>query len=261
MSRCRECPFIVRFFGCVQLPPQGGPASRTASLPVAGRRDCAQLQSPVAPYRGDALDAALRAPAPAPPCAAAASPAPRASTGSGMRAPSPLGAPPAARPATPTSVDADPRAPPAHTRIYPPPAAPAAVRLLMEWAPGGDLGSLLQKLAARRRAAGEPGALLMGEPAARFYTACLLEALRFLHSHRLLHRDVGHRQRSLGGRWGTARRPPPELLRACQARPHAVRPPALTPARRSSPATCWWRRTGAPSWATWASWWRWTRTG
>ncbi|GFR43980.1 hypothetical protein Agub_g5124, partial [Astrephomene gubernaculifera] len=65
-------------------------------------------------------------------------------------------------------------------------------RIVMEWAEGGDLGSLLQTLSARRGPCMDPSRerLLMSEASARFYVACLLEALTFLHTRGLLHRDV-----------------------------------------------------------------------
>ncbi len=50
----------------------------------------------------------------------------------------------------------------------------------------------LQGLAARRGPCSDPASerLLMSESSARYYLACLLEALGYLHGRNLLHRDV-----------------------------------------------------------------------
>ncbi|KXZ54137.1 hypothetical protein GPECTOR_5g237 [Gonium pectorale] len=59
---------------------------------------------------------------------------------------------------------------------------------VMEWAEGGDLGAMLASLKDRRGA--NKQRLLMSEASARYYFACLLLALDFMHSNGLLHRDI-----------------------------------------------------------------------
>ncbi|GLC59842.1 cGMP-dependent protein kinase [Pleodorina starrii] len=130
LARCRDCPFIVRVFGCVPDDP--------------------------------------RAPA------GSASPA-GAGTGGG---------------ASPSKQS--PRPSKSSPRRPPPASSSPSCRIVMEWAEGGDLGSLLKALTTRRGPGSDPSRerLLMSETSARFYTGCLLEALSFLHGKGLLHRDV-----------------------------------------------------------------------
>ncbi|KAG2432294.1 hypothetical protein HYH02_013017 [Chlamydomonas schloesseri] len=131
LSRCKDCPFIVRLFGCVEDPrtstpaPSDVPVSADCTMANAGRRQ--------------------------------------------RRLSSPADAPPAPSSSSATSC-----------------------RIVMEWAEGGDLGSFVQGLAARRGPCSDPARerLLMSEPSARYYLACLLEALGYLHGRNLLHRDV-----------------------------------------------------------------------
>ncbi|KAG2427335.1 hypothetical protein HXX76_012530 [Chlamydomonas incerta] len=129
LSRCRDCPFIVRLFGCVPDDPR-------ASMPAPAE----------APVSADCTSA-----------------------GPGRRQRR-LSCEPA-----PTSS-----------------SSATSCRIVMEWAEGGDLGSFLQGLAARRGPCSDAARerLLMGEASAKYYLACLLEALGYLHGRNLLHRDV-----------------------------------------------------------------------
>lgn len=58
--------------------------------------------------------------------------------------------------------------------------------------PVAAIASHSQGLAARRGPCSDPARerLLMGEASAKYYLACLLEALGYLHGRSLLHRDV-----------------------------------------------------------------------
>ncbi|GIL60723.1 hypothetical protein Vafri_15253 [Volvox africanus] len=143
LARCRECPFIVRVFGCVQDDARSVVASATAGGGddgVGGGGGGGNAASGVAAVSKQSLRPSKLSP----------------------------------------------------RRPQPPASSSPSCRIVMEWAEGGDLGSLIKALSSRRGPCSDPSRerLLMSETSARFYLACLVEALSFLHGKGLLHRDV-----------------------------------------------------------------------
>ncbi|GLI66564.1 hypothetical protein VaNZ11_010452, partial [Volvox africanus] len=144
LARCRECPFIVRVFGCVQDDPRSVVATAAAGGGddgVGGGGGGGNATSGVASASKQSLRPSKLSPRRPQPASSSSSP---------------------------------------------------SCRIVMEWAEGGDLGSLIKALSARRGLCSDPSRerLLMSETSARFYLACLVEALSFLHGKGLLHRDV-----------------------------------------------------------------------
>lgn len=66
----------------------------------------------------------------------------------------------------------------------------AEYRFWMELGPGGTLLEVVRRFNERRKYATTMRKLVMPEPLARYYAACVLSALEHMHRHKMVHRDV-----------------------------------------------------------------------